>query len=95
MIKVLLLCSLLLSGCSLFQKKPDIVIPEGTKIEISDDLLKECKELEPLSINKDSSDPFVDVLDAHRKNSEAYKECASMKRDLNKVARKLANKEIK
>lgn len=91
----ILLVLLLLSGCSLFQPKKDIIVPENVKIEISDDLLKECKELESLVLTKDSIDPFIDVLEAHRKNSEAYKECSSMKRDLNKVARKLANKEIK
>lgn len=95
-IKAALLSLAMLSGCSHFCPKPEVLIlPPDTKIDISDDLLKECPELLPLVIKQGSIDPYMDVLEAHKDTVLKYKECASGKRDLNKVARKLANKETK
>ena len=95
-IKLALVSLALLSGCSIFCPKPEIpILPPETKIEISDDVLKECPDLLPLVLNKNNTDPYVDVLEAHKDTVLKYKECASGKRDLNKIARKLANKENK
>lgn len=95
-IKLILLTATVLSGCSTFCPRPEIpILPPATKIEISEDLLKECPDLLPLVINKNGQDPYLDILEAHKDTVMKYKECAAEKRDLNTIARKLANKEIK
>ena len=95
-IKAALLSLAMLSGCSHFCPKPEVpILPPDTKIDISDDLLKECPDLLPLVLNKSNTDPYIDILEAHKDTVLKYKECAANKRDLNKIARKLANKEIK
>lgn len=95
-IKSILLTTMVLSGCSTFCPKIEVpVLPPATKIEISDELLKDCPDLLPLVINKDGQDPYLDILEAHKDTVLKYKECSAGKKDLNKIARKLANKEIK
>ena len=91
-----LILGLMLSGCqSLCARYYPSTVGSGTSINISEELVSECDNLDPLVIEREDPEPFLTVLEAHKSVVATYTRCRAAKRDLNKIVRKLANKEIK
>lgn len=93
MLRALLIVLLLsnLAGCASWFKKKDtpIIVPE--KVLLNPESLKECNPLVELFIAPTDTDPFLALLETHKKNAVIYADCAAKQRNSVELLKKFSN----
>lgn len=84
---IMLVCTLLFSGCSHFQQKPDVVITEKT-VKVDPRILESCLPLATIDV---ANPQYYDILNNIEENVKIYADCATKQENSIKVIKEFAN----